>query len=376
MIATSQAVILVGGKGTRLGGLTASTPKPLMLMSDGRPFLDHLIESVARQGVARILLLAGHFGDQITQRYGQQIVGGARVSVIVEPEPAGTAGALRIAAQALDETFYLMNGDSIVDINLRSLDLAAAGALNAMAVRAVDNASRYGSVTINAANLVVRFEEKRLDLDDRPGLINAGVYLLRREVINLIDRTPMSIESDVFPLLAKGGAIIAVPTKGYFIDIGLPDTLERAAIEVPRLAFRPLMLVILADLAEGDEPVDLVTWSRADDIYEAVRLADDGGWRVVLLIAGPNAEVSHATRCRLVAELAAQGGFAEIMACPGDPAVMIASLLGDEKTDRVRSLIVDATGRPASSPTDSLEAMRFGGGSMRPLIDTICDARK
>lgn len=376
MIATSQAVILVGGKGTRLGALTTSTPKPLMPMSDGRPFLDHLIESVARQGVERILLLAGHFGDQITLRYGERIVGGATVSVIVEPEPAGTAGALRIAAQALDETFYLMNGDSIVDINLRSLDLAAAGALNAMAVRAVDNASRYGSVTVNAANRVVRFEEKRLDLDDRPGLINAGVYLLRREVVDLIDRTPMSIESDIFPLLAKNGAIVAVPTEGYFIDIGLPDTLERAAIEVPRLAFRPLMLLVLAAPAKGEAPVDLVTWSRADDIYEVVRLADDDGWRVVVLVATPNAEVSDATRRRLVAELAAQGGFAEILACPVDPAAMIASLLADGKTDRARSLIVDASGGPAPSSAAGLGAMRFEGGSMRALIDTQYNARK
>ena len=373
MIATSQAVILVGGKGTRLGDLTASTPKPMMPMSDGRPFLDHLIESVARQGVERILLLAGHFGDQITRRYEGQIVGGATMSVIVEPEPAGTAGTLRIAAQALDETFYLMNGDSIIDINLRSLDLAARGAFNAMAVRAVDNAARYGSVTVNAANGVVRFEEKRLDLEDRPGLINAGVYLLRRDVIDLINRTPMSIESDVFPLLAKNGAIVAVPTEGYFIDIGLPDTLERAAIEVPRLAFRPLMLLVLAASPKDGAPVDLVTWSRADDIHEAVRLADDGGWRVVILIAG---EVSDATRRRLVADLAAQGGFAEILACPGDLAVMIASLLANEKTDRTRRLIVDASDRPTPSPMDDLGVVRFEGGSLRALIDMQHNARK
>lgn len=359
MSVIAQAVILVGGKGTRLGALTAATPKPLMPMSDGRPFLDHLIENVARQGVGRILLLAGHFGEQITARYHGRLIGRAHVDVIVEPEPAGTAGALLLAAPALDDAFYLMNGDSIIDINLRSLDAAAGDSLFAMAVREVDNAGRYGSVAMDAEGRVIRFEEKRPD-SDQPGRINAGVYLLRRDVLDLIDRTPMSIESDVFPRLAERKAIVAVPASGYFIDIGLPDTLERAALEVPRLSHRPLAAIATAAPSNGD----LRAWIGADDAYETIRALNDGGWRTAVLVGGAPPADAEAVLTRIATDLAAHGGFADVLAFSTSPAEDLAVLIADAQNDPSRQIIVDAGARlPPALATHTLN-----GGSLSDLI--------
>jgi hypothetical protein len=106
-----QAVFLVGGKGTRLGGLTANTPKPLLELAPGLRFLDVLIEGAARQGFNDIILLAGHLGEQVVELYDGRTFRGARISVIREPEPAGTGGALRFAADRLAPFFMLANGD-------------------------------------------------------------------------------------------------------------------------------------------------------------------------------------------------------------------------------------------------------------------------
>ena len=101
-----QAILLVGGKGSRLKELTRTTPKPLMEIGDNCVFLDLLIENIARQGFDRILLLAGHFGEQIAHRYEGRVIRGAAISVAIEPEPKGTGGALRWSRDKLDPTLF------------------------------------------------------------------------------------------------------------------------------------------------------------------------------------------------------------------------------------------------------------------------------
>jgi NDP-sugar pyrophosphorylase family protein len=233
-----QAVFLVGGKGTRLGALSAQTPKPLIEIAPGFRFLDLLLDQAVRHGFVDIILLAGHLGEQVEALYHSRRLRDATVSVVREPVPAGTGGALLHIADRLDRWFVMANGDSVFDINLRALaklDPLEAGAgndfLGRLALREVPNTARYGAVELRG-DRIVAFREKS-DAQAGPGVINGGVYLLNRDILSKL-KMPCSIEMDVFPALAKAGRLRGVQFDGYFLDIGLPEMLERAKREIPQ----------------------------------------------------------------------------------------------------------------------------------------------
>ena len=234
-----QAFILVGGKGTRLGQLTRTIPKPLVEITEGRVFVDFVIEQLARQGFNEIVLLAGYLGHLVRQRYAGRRIGSASLQVLIEPTEHGTGGALLTAQEMLEPQFLLLNGDSFFDIDLRSLT-AEATARNyqaLLALHAVEDASRYGMVDLEGER-IIRFREKNLG-SCGPGLINAGVYVLARGIIDRIRSLPCSIETDVFPALAKEGKLAGIVHSGYFVDVGLPEALQRARQELPALQYRP-----------------------------------------------------------------------------------------------------------------------------------------
>src|SRR5262245_30093449 len=123
MTAVDQVVFLVGGTGSRLGALTAETPKPVLPVG-GRPFLDYLLDEASRYGFSRCLLLCGYRADSIQSDYEGRSVRGMRVQTAIETEPAGTGGALAGAADRLDDLFFLVNGDSLFDCNWLALGAA------------------------------------------------------------------------------------------------------------------------------------------------------------------------------------------------------------------------------------------------------------
>jgi D-glycero-D-manno-heptose 1,7-bisphosphate phosphatase len=284
MTRVRQALILVGGKGTRLGDLTAATPKPLLEIGPGVPFLDRLIDEVARQGFDDILLLAGHLGEQVEARYQGACRRDARVTVIRESEPLGTGGALSLAAPCLAETFLMLNGDSIFDINLRALAAEPLGdAIGRIALREIDDVSRYGAVETRGGQITA-FREKAA-LAPAPGTISGGVYLLSREVLEWIESTPCSIETDVFPLLAQEGRLQGRPFEGYFIDIGLPASLAEARRDWAAKRGRPAAFldrdgVLNVDKGYTHRVKDL-RWTP--DAREAVRALNDAGRLVVVV---------------------------------------------------------------------------------------------
>jgi len=222
-----QCVILAGGLGARLGNLTKDVPKPLLDV-DGRPFLFHLMRNARRFGFTDFVLLAGYRGERVSAFAAaarQEL--GADISVIVEPEAAGTAGALLHASEELKDEFLMLNGDSLFSFNF--LDLAARPVegewLARLALRRVADASRYGSVEV-AGDRVRAYREK--SAGSQEGLINGGVYWMRRGVLDFIKRTPCSLECEVFPDIATRGALRAFEYDGPFIDIGVPDDLDSA----------------------------------------------------------------------------------------------------------------------------------------------------
>jgi len=233
MVIARQAAILVGGMGTRLGALAADVPKPLMPIDGSSVFLDDALAAIVRHGYDDVILLAGHLHGQFIARYGAAKFHGASVRIVVEDGPAGTAGALAVARDLLDPVFLLANGDTLFDIELRRLDALLApapDAVAALALRRVPDTGRYGRVDV-AGRRIVGFHEK--EPIGRDGLINGGLALCRRDILSFIGAAPCSIEQDVYARLAREGRLMGEEFAGYFIDIGLPETLAQARRELP-----------------------------------------------------------------------------------------------------------------------------------------------
>lgn len=225
-------VFLVGGKGTRLNALTTDTPKPLLPVG-GRPFLDYLLDRAVRFGASEILLLAGHLAEKVVASYHDRPWNGVPVRCHVEAEPLGTAGALRQASALLPARWILMNGDTLFDVDPTGLDQPGEDWLVSMALRRLDDTGRSGTVTLKDGR-VGDFHERG---PGGPGLVNAGIYCMRREVLDLIPPDgACSLETEIFPHLAKTGRLRGTVLDGYFIDIGVPEDYRRAQREVPERA--------------------------------------------------------------------------------------------------------------------------------------------
>jgi len=227
-----QAVILVGGRGTRLGALTDQTPKP-MLQVGGVPFLEYLLLQLKSHGIRKILLCVGYLAGAFQEYFsdGQRL--GLQIDYSFEPEPAGTAGPLLLARPHLAETFFVLNGDTIFDVPLQSLagELERhPAALGVAALRWVDDVSRYGAVKLDG-NRIAKFDEKG---GMGKGMINGGVYCLRKSVLDLLPDPPCSIEKTLFPWLVQRQQLLGLCFDSYFIDIGLPETLHQAGVELPQ----------------------------------------------------------------------------------------------------------------------------------------------
>ncbi len=220
-----SAVILAGGRGTRLGALTDEIPKP-MLPIDGHPFIEYLVWQLSGFGIGTIIISCGYLGEVIRRYFGDGERWGVEIRYSSEEMPLGTGGATRLAAGLVeDERFLLLNGDSVCEVDCRSLlDAASSDVLGAMTLTRVPEGGRYGTVELAADGRVAAFRQN--DPSGGPALVNAGAYALRKELVDLIPVSgPSSLERDVLPRLT--GRISGVVSDGFFIDMGLPETYER-----------------------------------------------------------------------------------------------------------------------------------------------------
>lgn len=224
---TLEAHILCGGLGTRLRSEVRDRPKPLALV-DGRPFLQILIEYLARTGVERFILCAGHRADALEELLPTlQGVGPVRVST--EEQPLGTGGALRHALRLGESDPVLaLNGDSICALDLPAMlhRHRENGAGATLALVRVQGAGDFGSVRLAPDGHVERFAEKS---ETAASLINAGIYLIGRAL--LLERMPpgaFSLERDLFPALARDGELHGWVHEGDLLDIGTPERYRNA----------------------------------------------------------------------------------------------------------------------------------------------------
>jgi mannose-1-phosphate guanylyltransferase len=231
-----QAIVLVGGEGTRLRPLTETIPKPALTLVD-RPFLAYMVEWLADHGVTEVVLACGFLPDVLREALGDGERGGARLRYVVEPRPLGTAGAIRFAAEKLgedlDDRFLALNGDVLTDLDLSALlraHEARDGAEATIALHPVEDSSAYGLVRSDPGGSVLEFLEK--DGERIPGEINAGMYVLERSVLDLVPPgEAVSIERDVFPRLA-GAGLHGLLLEGYWLDIGTPQRYLQASWDI------------------------------------------------------------------------------------------------------------------------------------------------
>ena len=221
-----KAILLAGGRGTRLRPLTLHTPKPIVPIFN-RPFLHYQIDLIRQiPEIDEIVLSLNYQPRRIEDVFGDGSTLGIKIRYVVEPAPLGTGGAVRFAAEGMRESVVVFNGDVLTQVDLASV-LALHRQREARAtivLTPVDNPSAYGLVETDASQNILRFLEKPRPEEITTNYINAGIYVLEPSTFDRIPAdTPWSIERSFFPsFIERGETFVAYPYDGYWIDIGTP----------------------------------------------------------------------------------------------------------------------------------------------------------
>src|ERR671927_1259358 len=222
-----KAILLAGGKGTRLRPLTIHTPKPIVPIFE-RPFLHYQLDLLKQvPEIDEVILSLNYQPRRIEEIFGDGSDAGLAIRYVVEPAPLGTAGAVRYAGESLHESVVVFNGDVLTEV-----DLAAVIRLHrerrakaTIVLTPVENPSAYGLVETDASGNIQRFLEKPGEDEITCNTINAGIYVLEPDTFDRIPKdTAWSIERSFFPsLIERGETFVAYVYRGYWIDIGTPE---------------------------------------------------------------------------------------------------------------------------------------------------------
>ncbi|MCS7092175.1 MAG: nucleotidyltransferase family protein [Patescibacteria group bacterium] len=234
-----EAVILAGGKGTRLQSVIQDLPKP-MAPIQGKPFLYFLLKKLKKEKFHNIVLSVGYKHQQIIDYFGEKFEDIPLIYAI-EEQSLGTGGAVINCLKWLTEkNFFVINGDSYTELSYGEM-LKMHEAKQAditLCLKHLRSYSRYGTVHLNSENRVVKFEEKK---PQEQGMISTGVYCIKHQIFkNLSLRETFSLETDLLEKEVNNLRILGFVTDGYFIDIGIPEDYKRATVELPIFAEREL----------------------------------------------------------------------------------------------------------------------------------------
>jgi D,D-heptose 1,7-bisphosphate phosphatase len=393
-----QCAMLVGGLGTRLGGLTAVTPKPLLPCGD-RPFLAWLMREFIRFGVEEFVLLTGHLSAEVDARVASLAALLPRdVNIVVSCEPirAGTGGAMWHARNHLDARFLLCNGDSLFDCNLaRLLSAGEADTTDRMLLRESSDVSRYGLVRLDR-DVVTEFNQQAEA--GKGGMINTGIYLFNRALLD--DLSPVcSLEADILPRLAARGALRGTVADGYFRDIGIPEDYVVAQQDIPRLLRRRALFLDRDGVINVEHGYvgtrDRFEWMPG--ACEAVRAATDAGWHVFVITNQSGVARGLYDEAAVMAlhgwmtdEVRRAGGtIDDIRYCPFHPdgvvpayrkvsdwrkpaPGMLLDLVRAWEVERDRCLLIgDQDSDMAAAAAAGIRARRFSGGNLLEFIRPI-----
>jgi mannose-1-phosphate guanylyltransferase len=221
-----QAVVLVGGEGTRLRPLTAFTPKPMIPVMN-MPFLERTLRRLKAAGIEDVILPAGYLPEAITSYFGDGRELGLSIRYVIEETPLGTAGAIKNLEPFIKGPFFVLNGDILTSLDLNAMRAAheRTGGVGTLHLIHVEDPSSFGCVVHDSSGRVSAFVEKPPRGEAPSNEINAGTYLLEREILDAIPAgRPVSIERETFPaLIAAGKALNAYTTEDYWIDLGKPE---------------------------------------------------------------------------------------------------------------------------------------------------------
>lgn len=242
-----QAIVLVGGEGTRLRPLTYGTPKPMVPII-GVPFLARTLERLEHAGIRNVILPAGYMPQQIIDYFGDGSKIGMNITYVIEETPLGTAGALKNVEQHITGPFFVLNGDILTSLDLRAMmqEHERKGGIGLLHLIRVEDPSAFGCVVHDADGRISAFVEKPPKGTELSDEINAGTYFFEREILDLIPAgRNVSIERETFPqIIASGKGLYAYTTDDYWIDVGKPEHYLGAhrdvlARRMPMLAIEP-----------------------------------------------------------------------------------------------------------------------------------------
>lgn len=281
-----EAIVLAGGFGTRLAHVVPDVCKPMAPVA-GRPFLRFIMDQLAATGFDRVVVADGYRREQIEGFFGSAYRGMA-IEYSPEDTPLFTGGAVKRALGTCQSDWvFVLNGDTWLDADFAAMEAAAADAPDCVsaviAVKRMHDFERYGTVDVDAAGALAAFHEKR---PCEEGLINAGVYLLRRDALDGMPEK-FSLESDYFERVVGDGALRAVECAGGFIDIGVPEDYELAQTMLAPLArsWRLAMFdrdgTINVDTGHLHEPEKLELIPSTVDIMRGY--SEDPGYKVVVV---------------------------------------------------------------------------------------------
>ncbi|MBT0818071.1 nucleotidyltransferase family protein [Campylobacter lari] len=215
-----QAIVLAGGLGTRLKSVVQDLPKP-MAPINGKPFLAFVLEYLKKQGIAEVVLSVS-YKYELIQEYFKDEFEGLRIRYNIEKELLGTGGAIKDALKLIQNQAYVLNGDTIFDIDLKKLVLNDSKIC--IALKQMQNFDRYGTVNVNGQGIVTSFEEK---IFKKQGLINGGIYLLEKDIFDKFD---LGKKFSFEEFLQSNCNVLKIQTQifnDYFIDIGIPEDYRR-----------------------------------------------------------------------------------------------------------------------------------------------------
>ncbi len=227
-----EAIILAGGLGTRLQGVVKDLPKP-MAPVNGRPFLTYILDYLIDYEYERVVLSVGYLHEKIVDYFGKKYKT-LEIDYAVEEEPLGTGGGILLAmSKCTTDNVLVINGDTMFKVDLTAFEQfhQEKNSLLTIVLREVEDVSRYGSVTISKDNLIALFAEKQVTFGR--GYINGGVYLINRRLFEKYPQSKrFSFEKDIMTKYYTQECFYAMPSDGYFIDIGIPEDYARAQKEL------------------------------------------------------------------------------------------------------------------------------------------------
>jgi len=232
---------MVGGKGTRLRPLTDNRPKPILPVLD-RPCLSYLIESLARGGIEKVFLACGYRSEKMAEAIGDGSKEGVSIEYFYEDVPAGTAGAIKLLEDELDDTFVAANGDVFADIDLKEEinEHKRTGAALTISLTHVDNPCEFGISRLDDEGRISEFKEKPKPDEVFSNLINAGIYVAEKDILKYVPKGRMyDFSKELTPdLMSRGYRIQGHMMNGMWMDVGRPKDLYGANILLADRSFR------------------------------------------------------------------------------------------------------------------------------------------